>query len=82
VTQGKAIVQIGDEKFETGPGEYRHIPLGERHRLTNVGDSELMLVEVQIGEYLGEDEVVRLEDIYGRESHELYLTLRSSIRKN
>ena len=66
VTQGKAIVQVGDEEFETGPGEYRYIPLGEKHRLTNVGDGELVLIEVQVGEYLGEDDIVRLEDIYGR----------------
>ena len=66
VTQGKAIVQVGDEEFETGPGEYRYIPLGEKHRLTNVGDSELVLVEVQVGDYLGEDDIVRLDDIYGR----------------
>ena len=66
VTQGKAIVQVGDEKFETGSGEYRFIPLGEKHRLTNIGDTELVLVEVQVGSYLGEDDIVRLEDIYGR----------------
>jgi mannose-1-phosphate guanylyltransferase len=67
VTQGKAIVQVGDEEFETGTGEYRYIPLGEKHRLTNIGDSELVLVEVQVGSYLGEDDIVRLEDNYGRE---------------
>ena len=67
VTQGQAIVQVGDEEFETGPGEYRYIPLGEKHRLTNIGDTELVLVEVQVGSYLGEDDIVRLEDIYGRE---------------
>ena len=66
VTQGKAIVQVGDEEFEIGPGEYRYIPLGEKHRLTNIGDSELVLVEVQVGSYLGEDDIVRVEDIYGR----------------
>lgn len=66
VTQGKAIVQICDEEFETYPGEYRYIPLGEKHRLTNVGDTELVLVEVQVGDYLGEDDIVRLDDIYGR----------------
>ena len=66
VTQGRAIVQIGDEKLETGPGEYRYIPLGEKHRLTNIGDSELVLVEVQVGSYLGEDDIVRLDDFYGR----------------
>ena len=66
VTQGQALVQIGDEEFETGPREYRYIPLGEKHRLTNIGDTELVLVEVQIGSYLGEDDIVRLEDVYGR----------------
>ena len=66
VTQGQAIVQVGDEEFETGPGEYRYIPLGEKHRLTNVGDSVLVLVEVQVGSYLGEDDIVRIEDVYGR----------------
>jgi mannose-1-phosphate guanylyltransferase/mannose-6-phosphate isomerase len=66
VTQGKAIVQIGDDEFESGPGEYRYIPLGEKHRLTNIGDSELVLVEVQVGSYLGEDDIVRVADIYGR----------------
>ena len=66
VTQGKAIVQVGDEEFETGPGEYRYIPLGEKHRLTNIGETELVLIEVQVGSYLGEDDIVRLDDIYGR----------------
>jgi mannose-1-phosphate guanylyltransferase len=66
VTQGKAIVQVGDEEFETGPGEYRYIPLGEKHRLTNIGNTELILVEVQIGKYLGEDDIVRLNDLYKR----------------
>ena len=66
VTQGKAIVQVGNEEFETGPGEYRYIPLGDKHRLTNIGDTELVLIEVQVGSYLGEDDIVRLEDDYGR----------------
>ena len=66
VIQGKAIVQIGDEEFETGPGEYRYIPLGEKHRLTNIGETELVLIEVQVGIYLGEDDIVRLDDDYGR----------------
>ena len=66
VTHGKAIVQIGEEELETGPGEYRYIPLGEKHRLTNTGDDELVLVEVQVGSYFGEDDIVRLEDVYGR----------------
>ena len=64
--QGQAIVQVGDEEFETGQGEYHYIPLGEKHRLTNIGDSELLLIEVQVGNYLGEDDIVRLADVYGR----------------
>ena len=66
LTKGKAIVQIGDKEFETLPGEYRYIPLGEKHRLTNIGDDELVLIEVQVGSYLGEDDIVRLQDVYGR----------------
>lgn len=66
VTQGQAIVQVGDEEFETGPGEYRYIPLGEKHRLMNVGESELVMIEVQMGSYLGEDDIKRLKDDYGR----------------
>ena len=67
VTRGKAVVQVGDEEFEAGAGEYRYIPLGEKHRLTNIGDTELVLIEVQVGSYLGEDDIVRLDDVYGRE---------------
>ena len=66
VTQGQAMVQIGEEEFEMGPGEYRYIPLGEKHRLTNIGDGELVMIEVQGGDYLGEDDIVRLDDVYGR----------------
>ena len=66
VTQGQALVQIGDAEFETGPGQYRFIPLGEKHRLTNIGPDELVLIEVQVGDYLGEDDIVRLDDVYGR----------------
>ena len=66
VAQGQAIVQVGEEEFETSPGDYRYIPLGEKHRLTNIGSGDLVLVEVQVGEYLGEDDIVRLEDVYGR----------------
>ena len=66
VVRGTALVQIGDEQFETLPGQYRYIPLKERHRLTNTGKEELILIEVQCGAYLGEDDIVRLADSYGR----------------
>ncbi|MET0542418.1 MAG: mannose-1-phosphate guanylyltransferase/mannose-6-phosphate isomerase [Variovorax sp.] len=66
VVQGTAIVQIGDVEHKTLPGQYRYIPLKEKHRLTNVGKDELVLIEVQCGGYLGEDDIVRLADTYGR----------------
>lgn len=66
VVKGTAMVQIGDVEHKTLPGEYRYIPLKEKHRLTNVGKDELVLIEVQCGSYLGEDDIVRLADTYGR----------------
>lgn len=66
VVRGEALVQIGDSEYPTRAGEYRYIPLKERHRLTNTGDIELVLIEVQCGTYLGEDDIVRLADVYGR----------------
>ena len=66
VVQGTAMVQVGDEEYKTLPGQYRYIPLKERHRLTNIGQDELVLIEVQCGTYLGEDDIVRLADSYGR----------------
>lgn len=66
VVRGRGIVQIGDVEYPTRPGEYRHIPLQEKHRLTNTGHDELVLIEVQCGDYLGEDDIVRLSDTYGR----------------
>lgn len=66
VVRGKALVQIGETNHETLPGQYRFIPRGEKHRLTNSGTDELVLIEVQCGPYLGEDDIVRLQDVYGR----------------
>jgi mannose-1-phosphate guanylyltransferase / mannose-6-phosphate isomerase len=66
VVQGRALVQIGNVEHETVAGQYRFIPLKEKHRLTNISDQELVLIEVQCGEYLGEDDIVRLADTYGR----------------
>lgn len=66
VVKGQGLIQVGESEYPTGPGEYRYIPLGEKHRLTNTGEEELVLIELQIGNYLGEDDIVRLQDIYGR----------------
>ncbi len=66
VVQGIAIVQIGDKEHRTEVGQYHYIPVKEKHRLSNIGKNELVLIEVQCGAYLGEDDIVRLADIYGR----------------
>jgi mannose-1-phosphate guanylyltransferase / mannose-6-phosphate isomerase len=66
VVQGLALVQVGDKEHRTEPGQYRYIPVGEKHRLSNIGTEELVLIEVQCGGYLGEDDIVRLADTYGR----------------
>jgi mannose-1-phosphate guanylyltransferase len=66
VVQGIALVRIGEKEFRTEPGQSRYIPVGEKHRLSNIGKEELVLIEVQCGGYLGEDDIVRLADSYGR----------------
>jgi mannose-1-phosphate guanylyltransferase len=66
VVQGEALVQVGNEEYRTGPGQYRFIPAREKHRLSNISKEDLLLVEIQCGTYLGEDDIVRLADTYGR----------------
>ncbi len=62
---GLAAGMTAKEALNYDPDD-RYIPLGETHRLTNNGTEELVLVEVQCGNYLGEDDIVRLADTYGR----------------
>ena len=66
VLDGQALVQIADEELKTKAQEYRFIPQGAQHRLTNQGGSVLQLLEVQAGDYLGEDDIIRIEDKYSR----------------
>ncbi|MFE1601566.1 mannose-1-phosphate guanylyltransferase/mannose-6-phosphate isomerase [Methylobacterium sp. ID0610] len=66
VVTGHARVTIGDEVRELGPNQHAHIPLGAVHRLENFGNTPVEIIEVQHGEYLGEDDIVRIEDIYAR----------------
>ncbi len=68
VVVGTAQVQRGDEEILLSENQSVYIPLGEKHRLTNPGKMPLELIEVQSGEYLGEDDIVRFEDTYGRSS--------------
>lgn len=66
VVKGEALVQIGDDEQLVGENQAAYIPKGVKHRLTNPGDTPIHLIEVQSGSYLGEDDIVRLEDKYGR----------------
>ncbi len=66
VVAGTAIVTCGDRKFTVSENEATFIPLGVRHRLENPGDVPLHVIEVQSGGYLGEDDIVRFDDEYGR----------------
>jgi len=66
VVSGTAQVQRGKEKLVLTENESIYIPLGEKHRLSNAGKKPLELIEVQSGAYLGEDDIVRFEDHYGR----------------
>ncbi|MEQ8857237.1 MAG: mannose-1-phosphate guanylyltransferase/mannose-6-phosphate isomerase [Pseudomonadales bacterium] len=66
VVRGTAEVTRGDEVFTLTENESTYIPLGVTHRLANPGRLPLELIEVQVGAYLGEDDIVRFEDQYGR----------------
>lgn len=66
VVSGTARVTCDDNIFVLNENESTYIPLGAKHRLENVGSGSLQLIEVQSGTYLGEDDIVRFEDSYGR----------------
>ncbi|RME62747.1 MAG: cupin domain-containing protein, partial [Alphaproteobacteria bacterium] len=66
VVAGTARVTRGEDVFTLRENESTFIPAGTRHRLENPGKTPLHLVEVQSGAYLGEDDIVRFEDSYGR----------------
>jgi mannose-1-phosphate guanylyltransferase/mannose-6-phosphate isomerase len=66
VVRGTAKVTRGDSTFLVSENESTFIPLGTHHRLENPGRIPLEMIEVQSGSYLGEDDIVRFEDVYGR----------------
>jgi len=67
VVQGTARVTCGDDVFDIGANQSTFIPVETRHRLENPGTEPLAIIEVQCGDYLGEDDIVRFDDRYGRE---------------
>jgi mannose-1-phosphate guanylyltransferase/mannose-6-phosphate isomerase len=66
--RGTAEVTRGAETFLLSENQSTYIPLGEVHRLRNPGSMSLEMIEVQSGSYLGEDDIVRMDDVYGRTS--------------
>lgn len=68
VVRGVATVTIGEKVFTLNKNESTYIPVETRHRLQNLNEDLLEIVEIQSGDYLGEDDIVRFEDDYGRQS--------------
>ncbi len=66
VVRGTAEVVIGEEQRAVRENESVYIPMGSVHRLANKEQTPLELIEVQTGDYFGEDDIVRLDDIYRR----------------
>ncbi len=66
VVKGKAHVTCGDKEFVMEEDQSTYIPIGQKHRLENKEETMLELIEVQTGNYLGEDDIIRFQDIYGR----------------
>jgi len=67
VVKGKARITLDEKEFDLGVNESTYIPIGAVHRIANPFDELVHIIEVQCGDYLGEDDIVRLEDNYGRE---------------
>ena len=66
IVQGTAKVTLDGEEILLAPGEYVDIPIGAAHRVENPGEEKVIFIEVQRGSYLGEDDIVRLQDDFGR----------------
>ena len=66
VVEGQAKIQIDEEKFNLKANQSCYVPIGAKHRLSNPWEEPLIIIEVQSGEYLGEDDIIRFQDIYGR----------------
>jgi len=68
VVSGTARVTVGDKILTVSENQSTYIPVGEKHRLENPGIIDLELIEIQTGPYLGEDDIVRFDDVYGRQN--------------
>jgi len=66
IISGKGVVTLNNNNYELGEGGSIDIMKGVAHRITNPGDSPLIFIEIQMGDYFDEDDIIRLEDDYGR----------------
>ena len=66
MVHGTAKVRVGEREFLLNANESTYIPMNTAHRLENPTEQDIHLIEVQCGDYFGEDDIVRLEDRYGR----------------
>ena len=66
IVAGLAKITVGDKVLNYSQGQHIYVPLKSMHRIENIGDSVLTIVEVQLGEYFGEDDIVRYEDDFDR----------------
>ena len=67
VVSGRGVVTRNNEELELGAGESVDIARGDIHRVRNDGTEDLVFIEIQLGDYFGEDDIERLEDDYGRQ---------------
>ena len=66
ILEGYALIEIEESKTILTKNQSTYIPIGAKHRLSNPKEYPLTLIEVQSGNYLGEDDIVRFDDVYGR----------------
>tara|TARA_R110002096_G_scaffold84244_1_gene194586 strand:- start:30 stop:371 length:342 start_codon:yes stop_codon:yes gene_type:complete len=66
IVSGSGILKLNDIKTEVQEGDVIEIPIESKHTIINTGKTSLIFIEVQLGTYFGEDDIVRLEDKYGR----------------
>ena len=72
ILEGSALIEISESKTILSKNQSTYIPIGAKHRLSNPKDYPLTLIEVQSGNYLGEDDIVRFDDIYGRSNDDVF----------
>jgi mannose-6-phosphate isomerase len=66
IVKGRALVTLEGEDYSLSAGDSLNVGKGASHRIANVGDAMLVFIEIQRGDYFGEDDIVRLQDDYGR----------------